>query len=359
MIPENIQAVTPEWMSEVLGVQVGISSVEQIGQGVGIMGDIFRAHLTSEVNAPASVVVKLPSSFEENRSQGVALGMFEAEVKFYNELADQVTVGLPEVYHADIQSGSADFVIVMEDLSDLTLVQQAVGMSATQAHNAVRVLANVHAVWWNKAKAQELEWIPTMIGPRIEMVDQLLLQILPVFLEGFGHALSDDARQVYERFAGNYLNINKVIAARSPWTLVHQDFRVENLMFGSDESARVVVLDWQGIGRGPGAYDLAYILSGSMQPEVRREHEEALLTTYLEQLQSLGVADYAFDQLQEDYAHAQLMGGLATAMVTGGGMDLSNERGKELITTMAVRHATAALDHDGLRRLAEISGASS
>ena len=60
--------------------------------------------------------------------------------------------------------------------------------------------------------------------------------------------------------------------------------------------------------------------------------------------------------LAEDYAHCHLMGGLATSMVTGGGMDLSNERGKALITTMAVRHAAAALDHDGLDRLAAITG---
>ena len=37
-------------------------------------------------------------------------------------------------------------------------------------------------------------------------------------------------------------------------------------------------------------------------------------------------------------------------MVTGGTMDLSNDRGKQLVETMARRHVTAALDHDGLAR---------
>ena len=76
MIPKNIEAVTNSWLSEVLGGEVSGHAVTQIGQGVGLMGDIFRVALetTRSADLPASVVVKLPSSFEENRAQGVALG---------------------------------------------------------------------------------------------------------------------------------------------------------------------------------------------------------------------------------------------------------------------------------------------
>ena len=321
------------------------------------MGDIFKVSVEyADANAtgPASVVVKLPSSFEENRSQGVALGMFDAEVRFYNELAKEVSVGLPKIYQAEIESGTADFVIVMEDLSHFSLVDQSVGMTADQAHDAVRVLAHVHAVWWDKAEVDSLEWIPSMVGPRIAFVDELLPQLLPPFLEGFGDALTSDGRELYQLFAGNYLKVNQTLATRSPWTLVHQDYRVENLLFGEPGSGDVVVLDWQGIGRGPGSYDLAYILGGSMQPDVRRAHETELLDAYHRQLLELGVTAFSRDQLSKDYALSQLQGGLATSMVVGGGMDLSNERGRELATTMATRHATAALDHNGLELLQEI-----
>ncbi len=50
------------------------------------------------------------------------------------------------------------------------------------------------------------------------------------------------------------------------------------------------------------------------------------------------------------------MGGLATALMTGATLDLSNERGKQLVDTMAVRHVTAAMDHDGSQRLTDIVG---
>lgn len=356
MIPRAISDVTPQWLSAALGSTVTGIAVTQIGQGIGLMGDIYRVGLQGEsAGLPASVVVKLPSSFEENRQQGVALGMFEAEVRFYNELASLVDVGLPKVFFADIATGTAEFVVVMEDLSHLAMVDQHQGMSFEEATAAVTVLAHVHSAWWGKTQDgtqdQSLAWIPTMVGPRIEFVDQMLTRIYPNFARGFADCLPEGGLEIYEKFAGNYLSINKALAARSPWTLAHQDYRVENLMFGPAGSGQVVVLDWQGIGRGPGAYDLAYILGGSMDTALRRQHEEALVRTYTERLAALGVTNYNFERAWDDYGHAHLMGGLATSMVTGGSMDLSNERGLQLVATMSRRHVAAALDHNGLDRL--------
>ena len=359
MIPKSINEVSINWLSEILEAEVVRAQPMQIGQGIGLMGDIFRVELQyREVTSgqPDSVVVKLPSSFEENRTQGVDLGMFESEVRFYNELAKDATVGIPDVYFAEIKTGTADFVVVMEDLSHLEMVDQSTGMNFEQATGAVEVLASIHAVWWDRVKVPDMEWIPTMVGPRIEFVDQLLAQIFPVFAQGFEQYLPKGGLEIYELFAGNYLKLTTAIASRSPWTLAHQDYRVENLMFGPPGSGQVAVLDWQGIGRGPGAYDLAYILGGSMVTELRRRHEKDLVSAYHERLLEHGVKGYSREQLWEDYAHAHLLGGIAVPLLSGGSMDLSNERGLQLIATMAARHTTAALDNDGLARLKKIAG---
>ena len=72
--------------------------------------------------------------------------MFEAEVKFYDELGEATGTGLPNIYFASINSGTAEFVIVMEDLCNLTMVDQTAGMSERQALAAVRILAKIHAM---------------------------------------------------------------------------------------------------------------------------------------------------------------------------------------------------------------------
>jgi hypothetical protein len=178
-IVTSIDAVTPAWLTQVFrgaGTLPAASTITarrptQIGQGVGVMGDIFRVELDVEGDrgtTPATAVVKLPSGFEANRAQGVGLGMYEAEVRFYRELAPATPSGLPTIFFSDIVSGTADFVIVMEDLGALTIVDQAVGMSVDQAAAALRVLADVHAAWWGRVQTDALAWIPTMNGPRIE-----------------------------------------------------------------------------------------------------------------------------------------------------------------------------------------------
>jgi len=353
-IPKTFDDVTADWLSEVLQSSIDSFTSEKIGEGVGLMGDIYRVSLqygTAAENKPSSVVVKLPSSFEENRQQGVALGMFEAEVRFYDELGSRTGTGLPEIHMATIKSGTAEFVIVMEDLCDLTMVDQAAGMSYEQALAAVKILAKIHAAWWGKVQTEELEWIPSMIGPRIEYVDEVLPQIYPVFAQIFESGLPEGGAELTQLFSQSYLKLNKALAERAPWTLAHQDYRVENMLFGDPSKGEVVVIDWQGIGRGPGAYDLAYLIGGSMETELRRMHEKDLVATYHAELLSEGVSDYSADATWEDYGFAHLLGGLATSIFAGGTLDLSNERGKELISMMANRHVTAALDHGGIGRI--------
>jgi len=350
-IPLTFNEITPRWLSEVLDANVTSFESEKIGEGVGLMGDIYRVELnyaSNESEMPPSVVVKLPSSFEENRQQGIALGMFEAEVKFYDELGEATGTGLPNIHFASINSGTAEFVIVMEDLCNLTMVDQAAGMSQRQALAAVRVLAKIHAAWWGKVQTDELEWIPSMVGPRIEYVDQILPQIYPVFAQTFESGLPEGGAELTQLFSQSYLKLNKALAERAPWTLAHQDYRVENMLFGDASNDEVVVIDWQGIGRGPGAYDLAYLIGGSMDTELRRMHERDLVDAYHAELLAEGVNDYSAEAAWEDYGFAHLLGGLATSIFAGGTLDLSNERGKELISMMSNRHVTAALDHGGV-----------
>ena len=200
---------------------------------------------------------------------------------------------------------------------------------------------------WDKGRDEAFDWIPSMTGPRIEYVDQLLLQILPAFEAGFAKDLSADQLSIFRGFAGNYLKINSILAERSPWTIAHQDYRVENMMFADDAVTQVIVSEHH-------VYDLSYILSGSMDIELRRAHEGALVEHYHQTLEEAGVTNYSKAQAWRDYQHAQLMGGLATAMVAGGNLDLSNERGQQLVASMAIRHSQAALDHGGLDLLASL-----
>lgn len=359
-IPNGIGEVDAAWMTAALrdagtiADTTSVSALEatQVGQGVGLMGEIFVAALTYEGDAgdaPASVVVKLPATAEANREQGIALGMYEAECRFYDEMVERTGEGLPVIHQSKIVSGTGDFVIVMEDLSYLDQVDQTVGMSLDQARAAVRSLAGVHAAWWDDvADDSSVGWIPSATGERIAMVDQMLPPIWEITQQGFADFIpAEGGKELGDAFSTNYLNLMAGLSARSPWTLCHQDYRVDNMLFGDPAKDEVVIIDWQGMGRGPGAYDVAYILGGSLPIDVRREHEESLVASYHERLVASGVAGYTLGQMWDDYRYAHLLGGLATSLFAAGTLDLSNERGVQLIGGMLKRHMTAALDHGG------------
>ncbi|MEY2967913.1 MAG: hypothetical protein RIQ64_540 [Actinomycetota bacterium] len=349
-IPSDISEVTAKWLEEALRTggktpTGSISSIDlsQIGEGIGVMGEIYRANITyADGSGPSSVVVKLPSRAEANREQGISLGMYEAEVNFYTKCADRTVAFVPEAYFAAIESGTANFVIVMEDMAGLTMVSQIEGMSDAQTIAAIDSLAAVHASWWGKADDPAIAWAPSTVHERIQAFAQMWPALWQMFQPNFGHMLSSEGLALGEWITTNYWRACEEFS-KAPWTMLHLDYRVDNLMFDRD---RVAVIDWQSLGRGPAAYDLAYLLGGSVTVEARRQNEERWVSHYLGALRKGGV-EYPADSFWRDYRLAHVIGGTSTAVLTGATFDLGNERGKQLIASMAERHFAAAVDLKG------------
>jgi hypothetical protein len=353
--------VTAGWLTDVLrqsGAIDASTSVtsfagQPVGAGIGVMGVLLRATLVYAgpvgADAPKSVIVKLPSPYPENRAQGIALGMYEAEVRFLNEMADRTPVRLPKIYFAEIVSGTADFAIVMEDLGHLEIGDQIKGLPVAQARAALVALADVHAAWWGKVQTPELEWIPSIVHPRIQGLSAMWPDIWAGFVAKFGYVLPDGGHEVGDRVKDRFWGVAEALG-RMPWTLIHQDYRVDNLFFDDLASGHpVVIIDWQGLGRGPAIYDVAYFLGGSLTVEDRRAHEQELVKAYHERLTSHGVA-YTWDELWTGYRMGMLSG-LSTAVLVGATFDVANERGKALVEVLGSRHFSAAVDLKALELL--------
>ena len=87
-----------------------------------------------------------------------------------------------------------------------------------------------------------------------------------------------------------------------------------------------------------------HLLGGSLAVDVRAAHEEALVEHYHRELVKGGVRDYPLDRLQAADRLAHRVAGTSTVVLIGAGTDLGNERGVELVRTMAYRHFSAAVD---------------
>ena len=99
--------------------------------------------------------------------------------------------------------------------------------------------------------------------------------------------------------------LDRYLADRpGPWTLLHGDLRLDNLLFGRP---RVTVVDWHTVKIGPGLSDVSYFIGSSLVPEVRRDFECDLVRAYHRHLESGGV-DLAWDDCWQGYRRYSLDG---------------------------------------------------
>ena len=167
------------------------------------------------------------------------------------------------------------------------------------------------------------------------MVGLLELAVVP-FRERYASRLDAETMALVDRFMPrltDYLSYRP-----QPWTIVHVDFRADNLLFGHE---RVVVVDWQTVNLGPGPGDLAYLLGASLRPEVRREVEAGLVDRYVAGLRAQGVIVDRDDvwTLYRHYAFSGLVMAIVASFLVR-----QTDRGDEMFMTMASRHARQALD---------------
>ena len=85
------------------------------------------------------MVAKLPAADETSRATGVAMRSYEKEVRFYQELADDLSIATPRVFHAALDPDDLSrFVLLLEDLAPADQGDQLVGCSPAVAASALR-----------------------------------------------------------------------------------------------------------------------------------------------------------------------------------------------------------------------------
>ena len=133
---------------------------------------------------------------------------------------------------------------------------------------------------------------------------------------------------------------------RGTQTLIHGDFRLDNILFGvAPEHHPIALVDWQGIIVSKGVHDLAYLLSQNLKTDLRREHERALVADYHARLEQHGVTGYSADECWDDYRLAALWL-FEYAIIIGGGLDPANDRGTAFMTGLVERSSQTIVDLD-------------
>jgi hypothetical protein len=354
--PTRLSEMTADWLNGVMRSAGHITAADTItgwrsapmGVGVGLLSDLARLELQYAAGSGPvpSLIAKFAVSNENNRVVAQGLQTYEREVRFYQDLANEVGQCCPLSFHAEVKPENGDMVLLLEDLSDYRPGDQTRGATLAEAQLAITAVAQLHAATWHAERREDLAWWPTIEGPLYSgAVGAAVANVFDQTMTTFAEFVRPEIVAAAERYKAAIPELHRLMG-QGPQALIHGDFRLDNFMFGVAAHHRpFVMLDMQAPIVTKSIHDVAYLLSQSIDVDLRRAHERELVDQYHNSLATLGVNDYSAAQCWDDYRVAALHC-LEYAIVISGTLEPGNERGRKFVEACLQRSCQAIVDLD-------------
>jgi hypothetical protein len=336
--PAHPDDLTARWMTDTLRVSGALSQAEVVTLDTqpmsaekGMTGYLVRLHPSydrTEPGAPATLVAKFSGLDAQVRDIVHSMGFYEREVRFYQQLAASTPVQTPRCYFADVDVTDGRSLIILEDLAPARNGSWSGGSSLQDVQLAVTEIAKVHVAWWQSPLLEQHTWLSMTGFMAVSQVQAVFDQTWQNFLGKLSVPVTSEISAVGELLAEHLHAVTAHLLESTPRTLLHHDFDADNLFFGQDAgSPRLSVIDWQLTTGGRAAVDVAWLIGGQCERQLRRESEDQLLHTYHSLLLQNGVADYTFEQCWDDYRLAMLLPAARVACAVGLSPPAPDDRG--------------------------------
>jgi hypothetical protein len=263
-VPIEIADVTPEFLATALGERLVASAAitcERIGADHGMTSTILRCRWLDSTG-PRSVVLKLWDARGPGGRQ---------EPAFYETFGRRLGIRVPACHFGAIDDRSGRGVLVLEDLGPVSQGDALLTLDGERATATARLLADLHATWWEHPDLEASDWLPTIapIGRGRDWFEARRRR----FLERYADRIGDGEREALAA-AGALAARADAVFRGAPSTLLHADLHLDNVVFDGDHP---ILLDWARTARGPGEVDLAELVFGVAGPSARREVVDAYL----------------------------------------------------------------------------------
>jgi hypothetical protein len=352
---ERPDDLTTDWLTTAIGRgRVDAFSFDRIGTGQ--MSECYRVALTyaEGQEGPASVVLKVAAADPSSRQTGLAMGLYEREVRFYTDVAPGLhglaggqersdSGGLvAPCHHAAYDPATGLFDLLLGDATPSVVGDEISGATVEQAILAVTQLGRVQGPLLGDAALAGADWI----NRESPLSQSLMAALYAGFLDRYRDDLAPEHREVCERLVAAFdAHLDGDAEAGLVHGLIHGDYRLDNLLFGQDGADRpLTVVDWQTVTWGPAFTDLAYFLGCALPVAQRREHGDKLLRAYHEAL-GKDVRPTLAD-VRDGVRRASFFG--VVMSIVSPMLVERTERGDRMFMTMIARHCAHVLDTDAL-----------
>lgn len=341
---ERPDDLTADWLTDAIGTgTVERFAVERIGTGQ--MSECYRVVLSyaNGGTGPASVILKVAATDPASRQTGLALGLYEREVRFYADLAPRIGGPVAPCYSFGFDAETGVFHLLLGDAAPAVVGDEIRGATIAQASLAMTELGRIHAPLLGQTAMADVEWL----NRESPMNQALIAQLYAGFVDRYDDMIAPQHREVCERMIASF-DAYQADLADSLHGLVHGDYRLDNMLFGQEGADRpLTVVDWQTVTWGPALIDVAYFLGCALADDVRRDNYDALLRVYhtaLGQDSPLSLADV------REGVRRQSFFGVMMAIVSAMLVERT-ERGDDMFMALLRRHSQHVLDTDALATL--------
>jgi Ecdysteroid kinase-like family len=344
-VVERPSDLTAEWLTAALDAPVADFEFERIGTGQ--MSECYRVALTyaDGDTSPKSVVLKVAATDPSSRQTGLALGLYEREVRFYTEIAPGLGGPVAPCYHSAYDPDTGAFHLLLGDAAPAVVGDEIHGATREQAILALTELGKLHAPLLGDTTMARADWL----NRESPMNQALIGQLYAGFSERYADRIVPEHRAVCERLVASFDSYLAAEADRLQG-LVHGDYRLDNMLFGQAGADRpLTVVDWQTVTWGPAMTDVAYFLGCALPIEHRRDHYDALLRAYHD---GLGPdMPITLEGVRDDVRRASFFGVMMA--IVSSMLVARTDRGDEMFMVMLARHCQHVLDTGALDVLAE------
>jgi hypothetical protein len=341
----TIDDVSPDWITRALrsnGVEAEVDSITPLPIGTGQMCSCYRLALSyRRGTGPETLVVKLAADDPARRTADAFT--YKCEVTFYRQIAPRVDVRIAQCYLAALSEDGAVFTLLLEDASPARAGDQIQGCTVQQARDAAVNIAGLHGPLWCDATLREMDWLIPMSPDIADLSAAFFKDSTEKFIDRY--PLSGQAVDVFREFGDKSVAWWRVDPF--PFTLLHGDYRLDNLLFGKPGTRdAVIAVDWQACMVGQPLRDVAFVAVSGLSIADRRAAERDIVGAYFDALNHYDIGDYSAEQCWQDYR----LGVFHSAMITvfGAAAGKPTERGDRMFIAMAERSAAAISDLDAL-----------
>lgn len=257
----------------------------------GFLSQTFEATRRGD---PDTYVLKVGTRNQRAREFARKVQAFRREVGAYKLLRPFGGQVVPRCRASAFSADGSDGLLLLEKITGARTGDQVAGLTFCELSAAIRAIGRVHAHFWRQPRKKGH---PLFLPRHQYNLAHEIPSSLRAFRREFSSLVSADEKTGLAKIPRI---VSQAIrqAKKRPATLLHGDWRADNLLF---VPGRVLIVDWQLASWGLGSFDLARLIGGSTKRPLALSEQKKLVSLWHQTLQRGGVRQYTSEEAWQDY----------------------------------------------------------